>query len=179
MREIETARLHLKQFSPDDLDNLYRLYSDRAVMKYVGKGVRTREETEMALHFLLAHWEKHGFGLWAAIHKMDERIIGRCGLVFLDNTPEVELGYLLEKAYWGRGLATEASLAILKYGFDTVKLDRIVAIAHPENIASRRVMEKVGMKYEKNARYYNTDVAYYSLHREVFQPGDFFYVLRE
>ncbi len=179
MPAIETARLHLKQFSPEDSDTLYRLYSDPAVMRYVGRGVRTRTETETALRWLLSHWEKHGFGLWAAVDKMDAQIIGRCGLIFLDNTPEVELGYLLDKAYWGRGLATEASLAILKYGFETVKLDRIVAIAHPDNLASRRVLEKVGMKYEKNARYYNTDVAYFSLEKEAFKPGEFFYVLRE
>jgi ribosomal-protein-alanine N-acetyltransferase len=86
--------------------------------------------------------------------------LGRCGFcVFLDNTSEVELGYLLDKSYWRRGLATEASHASLKYGFEVVKLDRIVAIAKPENIASRRVMEKVGMKYEKDAYFYNTNVS--------------------
>jgi ribosomal-protein-alanine N-acetyltransferase len=66
----------------------------------------------------------------------------------------------LDKPYWGKGLATEGSHTSLRYGFEIVKLERIVAIAKPENIASRRVMEKVGMKYEKNAHFYNTDVVY-------------------
>ena len=86
------------------------------------------------------------------------------GCVFLDNT-SVELGYTLDKPFWNMGLATEASREILKYGFEQVGLERIVAIAKPKNIASQRVMQLVGMKYEKNAHYYNTDVVYYALSR--------------
>jgi ribosomal-protein-alanine N-acetyltransferase len=67
----------------------------------------------------------------------------------------------------------------LKYGFEVVKLERIVAIAKPENLASRRVMEKVGMKYEKNAHFYGYDVVYYALSREAYQPPDTPYILRK
>jgi ribosomal-protein-alanine N-acetyltransferase len=73
---------------------------------------------------------------------------------------------LLAKSYWGRGLATEAAEAALRFGFEIAKLERIVAIAKHENIASRRVMEKLGMKYEKDAYYYNNDVVYYSITNE-------------
>jgi ribosomal-protein-alanine N-acetyltransferase len=107
--------------------------------------------------------------MWAVIHKADGKLIGRCGLCFLDKTPEVELGYLLDKSYWRRGLATEGSHASLKYGFEVIRLEKIVAIAKPENIASRRVMEKVGMKYEKDAYFYNTNVVYYAISRDVYQ----------
>jgi RimJ/RimL family protein N-acetyltransferase len=149
MQEIETARLYLRQFMPNDLDELYRIYSDPEIMKYVGKGVRTRAETESAIHNMLKHWEENNFGMWAVVHKTDRKMIGRCGLCFLDKTPEVELGYALDKLYWNQGLATEASIASLNYGFEILQLERIVAIARPENIASQRVMQKVGMKYEK------------------------------
>lgn len=169
MQEIETARLYLRQFTPNDLDDLYRIYSDSEVMKYIGKGVRTRTETETAIYNILEHWEQNNFGMWALVHKIDRKIIGRCGLVFLDKTPEIELGYALDKVYWNQGLATEASFASLNYGFQILKLQRIVAIARPENLASQRVMQKVGMKYEKNARYYETDVAYYSKSRKTDQ----------
>ncbi|MEP6515877.1 GNAT family N-acetyltransferase [Microcoleus vaginatus] len=168
MHEIETARLYLRQFTPDDLDELYRIYSDPEIMKYL-TGVRTREATEIAIHTMLKHWEENNFGMWAVVHKIDRKMIGRCGLCFLDKTPEVELGYTLDKVYWNQGLATEASLASLNYGFEILKLDRIVAIARPENIASQRVIQKVGMKYEKNARYYETDVLYYSISRETYE----------
>ena len=108
--------------------------------------------------------------MWAVVHKDSDKLIGRCGLGFLDNTPEVELGYVLDKFYWNMGLTTEAAIATLKYSFEKVKLNRIVAIAHPQNIASVRVIQKVGMKYEKNARFYNVDVVYYGLNREDWQP---------
>jgi ribosomal-protein-alanine N-acetyltransferase len=76
------------------------------------------------------------------------------------------MGWLLAKEYWRRGLATEAATAWLHYGFETLGLDRIVAITRPENIASRGVMEKIGMNYEKDASYYETDCAYYAIDRQ-------------
>ena len=163
MPEIETTRLRLRYFSQDDLDDLFCIYSNPEVMKYVGSA-RTKDETQAALISMISHW-KHGFGMWAVIYKQSGKIIGRCGLCFLDNTPQVELGYALDKPFWNMGLATEASRASLKYGFEEVRLERIVGIAKPENIASQRVMQKVGMKYEKNAHYYNSDVVYYALDR--------------
>lgn len=168
MQEIETARLYLRQFTPDDLDDLYRIYSDPETMKYL-TGVRTREATEIAIHTMLKRWAENNFGMWALVHKIDHKMIGRCGLGFLDQTPEVELGYALDKVYWNQGLATEASFASLNYGFKILNLERIVAIARPENIASQRVIQKVGMKYEKNAHYYETDVLYYSISRETYE----------
>lgn len=163
MPEIETARLRLRHLILDDLDALFGIYSNPEVMKYVGKGARTKDETLAALIKMIEHW-KHGFGMWAIIHFGNSKFIGRCGLCFLDNTPEIELGYTLDKPYWNMGLATEASLAILKYGFEQIGLKRIVAIARPENLASQRVMQKVGMKFEKNAHYYNSDVVYYAIY---------------
>lgn len=161
MEEIETTRLLLRQFTLNDLEELYRLYSDREIMRYIGLCSKT--ETEARLLSILKHWQTHDLGMWAVIHKDHQKLIGRCGLIFLDNTSEVEIGYLLDKAYWCQGLATEAALAVLKYGFEIMQLKRIVAIAKPENIASRRVMEKIGMKYEKNAYFYKTHVVYYAI----------------
>ena len=170
MQEIETARLYLRQFTLDDLDDLSRIYSNPEVTKYL-TGVRTRQETETAIHTMIQRWEQNNFGMWALVHKIDRKMIGRCGLAFLDKTPEVELGYAIDKVYWNQGLVTEASFASLNYGFDILQLERIVAIARPENIASQRVIQKVGMKYEKNARYYETDVVYYSILRETYRQS--------
>lgn len=164
MSEIETTRLRLRHLTLDDLDDLFRIYGNPEVMRYVGKGARTKDETQAALVSMIKHW-KHGFGMWATIYKDSGKLIGRCGLCFLDDTPEVELGYTLDKPYWNMGLASEASRASLMYGFEEVGLERIVAIAKPENFASQRVMQKVGMKYQNHAHYYNTDVVYYALYR--------------
>jgi len=170
MPEIETARLQLRHFTLEDLDNLFRLYSDVEVMRYLS--LRTREQTQESLHKHIQQWQQYNFGMWAVMHKDSGKMIGRCGLGLLENTPEVELGYVFDKSYWNMGLATEASQATLKYGFEEVKLDRIVAIAQPENIASVRVIQKVGMKYQKNAFYYGHDVVYYVISRLEWEPDN-------
>lgn len=115
--------------------------------------------------------------MWAVVHKIDNKTIGRCGLCFLDNTLEIELGYLLNPTYWSRGLATEAAKASLRYGFEELKFKEIVAVVQPENIASQRVMEKLGMKYEKDANYYQTNVVYYTIFRKEYYPDSSLYLL--
>ncbi|WP_287526147.1 GNAT family N-acetyltransferase [Okeania sp. SIO2C2] len=99
MTEIETERLKLRQFILDDLDELYRLYNNPKVMKYVGKGILTKTETEAKILSTIESWNQNNFGMWVIVHKIDNKMIGRCGLCFLDNTPEIELGYLLNPAY--------------------------------------------------------------------------------
>ncbi|MEG4232322.1 GNAT family N-acetyltransferase [Microcoleus sp. Pol11C3] len=150
MQEIETARLYLRQFTPEDLDDLYRIYSDSEVMKYLSEGVRNREETAADLFGIIADWEKNAFGLWAVVNKENNQLIGDGGLRFLAKTPEVEVSYVLAKAYWGKGLASEVAAASLQYGFEVLKLEKIVAVADTANRSSRRVMEKVGMRYQHN-----------------------------
>jgi ribosomal-protein-alanine N-acetyltransferase len=153
-------------FTPDDLDALSLITGDPEVMKHLGtSGARTREKTKNTIDAILRHWDTHGFGIFALEHKADGHLIGWCGLQMLEKTPEVEVAYLLAKDYWNQGLATEAAKAAIEYGFDELKVNRIVAIARPENVGSYRVMEKVGMKYERDAHYYNVDVVYYALER--------------
>jgi ribosomal-protein-alanine N-acetyltransferase len=149
-------------FTPDDLDGLALITGDPEVMKYLGtSGARSKEKTENTIDAILRHWNNHGFGIWAVEHKTDQKLIGWCGLQMLEKTPEVEVAYLLAQDYWNQGLATEAARAAIQYGFDQLKLKRIVAIARPENVGSYRVMEKVGMLYECDAHFYNVDVVYY------------------
>ncbi|MDZ7956928.1 MAG: GNAT family N-acetyltransferase [Aulosira sp. DedQUE10] len=175
MPEIETLRLRLRNLTLDDFDNLFRLYSDEEVMKYLLP--RTAEQTQTSLCKHIQQWQEHNFGMWAVIHKETGKMIGRCGLGFLADTPDVELGYVFDKSFWNMGLATEAAQATLKYGFWEAKLDQIVAIAHPHNIASVHVIEKIGMKYQKHTRYYGHDVVYYTLSLSQWQPDDSLYIL--
>jgi ribosomal-protein-alanine N-acetyltransferase len=151
-------------FTPDDLDALALITGDVEVMKYLGtSGARTREKTKNTIDAIQRHWNEHGFGIWAVEHKADQKLIGWCGLQMLEKTPEIEVAYLLAQDYWNQGLATEAARAAIEYGFRELKLTRIVAIARPENTGSYRVMEKVGMKYERDAHFYNVDVIYYAI----------------
>jgi ribosomal-protein-alanine N-acetyltransferase len=170
--EIETPRLLLRQFTPNDSDDLYQIYSNPDLFQYMSNEKPLLwEQTREVIDSIRQNWEKNHFGVWAVVHKKHQKLIGHCGLKFLENTTEIQIGYLLLKSYWGRGLGTEAAKATLHYGFDVIKLERIVAVAKPENIASLRVMEKVGLKYEKDAYYYENDVVYYSISREAYQSN--------
>jgi ribosomal-protein-alanine N-acetyltransferase len=146
-------------------------------MKYAG-GIRTRGQVENYIEKMLKSWQKNQLGVWAITWKNEETILGEGGLCFLEKTPEIEVGYVLDKPYWNLGLATEVAKASLRYGFEVVNLERIVAVANPKNFASRRVMEKVGMKYEKDAFYYQSDVVYYSISKSDYSSDGSLFVLR-
>jgi ribosomal-protein-alanine N-acetyltransferase len=170
VQRIYTQRLYLRLFAPTDLDALARINSDPEVIRYIGEGKPvSREQTAARLHAYIEHWRRHGFGLWAVVHKADQALIGFCGLQFLENTPEVEIGYRLAKRYWRLGLATEGASVSLRYGFEALNLERIVAIVQAGHVASQRVLEKIGLNYEKDACYYNTAVRYYVIVRKEYE----------
>jgi RimJ/RimL family protein N-acetyltransferase len=163
---IQTCRLYLRVFELADLDALAKVNSDPEVMRHTGDGnTISREETEKRLHAYLEHWRQHGFGLRAAIHKSNHALVGFCGLQFVAGTQEIEVGFRLAKQYWGQGLATEAARAVLRHGFEVLCLERIIGLAHPANVASQRVLQKSGLKHEKNAYYYEHLVRYYAIER--------------
>src|SRR2546425_2880982 len=167
MPAIETERLLLRELHPDDLDDLAALFADPDVVRYVGDGQPAgRDEAERALHSTMRRWEEHGFGRWAALDRKTGKFIGMGGFRSLFGTPEVV--YHLAKENWGKGYATELARAALRFGFEERGFDRIVAIAKPQNTASIHVMEKLGMQYEKHARYYDIDVVQYQIRREDF-----------
>jgi ribosomal-protein-alanine N-acetyltransferase len=172
MPSVETARLRLRPFVPADIDALAPIYGDPDVMRYMRTGnPAPRERVAFVIDYYIRYWQEHPFGLWAVERRDDRSLIGQCGLFHLDNTPEVEVAYLLAKDAWGQGFATEAAAATLRYGFETVGLDRIVAVVRPQNIASQHVLEKIGLDYERDARYYELDVSYYGLDRADWQPS--------
>jgi RimJ/RimL family protein N-acetyltransferase len=176
MSLIETARLQLRMFRPDDLEHLAALFLDPDVMKYVGDGrPATRGEAEVALKSIIRHWETQGFGRWAAVDKETQEFVGFGGLRSLFEEPEVV--YHFARAHWGKGLATELAKASLRYGFDENHFDQILAIAKPQNAASIHVMEKLGMHYEKHTSYYNIEVVQYAISRPEFVARDSLYIV--
>lgn len=151
---IETERLILREITLDDKEALFQLHADPSVQKYTGEPVvKSMEEIEKAIEGRIADYKKYGFGRWATILKSGNQFVGWAGLAYLPEFDEIDLGYRFLPEYWGLGIATEVSLAILKYGFDTLQLKRIIAIALKEHKASIRVMEKVGMEFDKFAPY--------------------------
>jgi RimJ/RimL family protein N-acetyltransferase len=155
MKILETKRLLLRRLEPTDLDDLFALYSDPEVRHYFPEGTLSYQETKEELEwFLDGHPQHPELGLWATIHKETDQFIGRCGLLpwIIDQQPEVEIAYMLAKAYWGQGLGSEAALGIRDYAFEQLGLSRLICLIDRDNIASIRVAEKVGMRFEKEGR---------------------------
>jgi ribosomal-protein-alanine N-acetyltransferase len=179
MPQIETARLRLRLFTGDDLDDLACLCGDPQVMRYLGvEAGKTLSlaETEAHLRNFIEGWRKRGFGWWAVVGKETGRFLGLCGLKALD--AEVELIYLLHAQYWGRGFASEAARASLRYGFEELHLERIMAVTRRENVASQRVMQSIGMRPDGEVHYHGISGVSYVIRREEFAHGDAHYVVR-
>jgi RimJ/RimL family protein N-acetyltransferase len=152
---LETPRLILRHFEPQDLDALFALYRDPEIRQYFPDGVRTLEETKEELEWFLDGHPKHPkLGLWATAERSSGAFLGRCGLLpwAIEERQEVELAFLINKGRWGEGLATEAAQAIKSYARDVLDLERLICLITPGNSASVRVAEKVGMQYERELR---------------------------
>jgi ribosomal-protein-alanine N-acetyltransferase len=168
MPSIETERLLLRMVRSEDLDDLAALFADGDVMRFIGDGQPAgRDEAERALDSIIKHWKAHGFGRWTVVAKNTHEFVGFGGLRSLFGTPE--LVYHLAKQHWGGGFATEVGRAALRFGFEERGFESIVAIVKPGNAASLRVMEKLGMRFEKDARYYDLDVVQYRIDRHEFR----------
>jgi ribosomal-protein-alanine N-acetyltransferase len=177
--EIETARLRLRPFNMDDVDDLHRLWTNPEVRKYLWDDIIiSREQAEEAVHGSNASFAAHGFGSWVVFPKEKEELIGFCGFRFFGGPPEVELLYGLYPQYWRQGLATEMAKAMLRCGFEEHGLDRIWAGADPPNAASFRVMERIGMKFAKRTYVNDREAIYYVILQEQFQPDDAVYILK-
>src|SRR5215471_4212000 len=114
----------------------------------------------MMLDQIVEGYARHDFGILAAIDKERKRIVGFCGLRFVEQGPDIEVLYGIAREDWGKGLATEAARAVIEDGLDRLRLERIVGMANPSNIASPRVLLKVGMKYELRARHKGEDIVF-------------------
>ena len=145
---LETERLILRELTMGDLDALAALYRDPEIRRYFPDGTRTYDETREELAWIIdVYYVRHGYGLWATVLKESGAFIGRCGLLpwDIDGRPEVEVAYLLDRAHWGRGLATEAAAAIAAYAFSTLPVERLICLVDPANQASARVATRIGM----------------------------------
>ena len=152
---LETPRLLLRHQVIEDLDDLWALYCNPNITRYIPDAPCSREEAQEELEWHMHGHPKHPeLGLWATIHKETGKFIGRCGLLpwTIDGQNEVEVAYTIAEEYWGQGLGSEAAQAILEYGFDKLNLSRLICLINSENIPSQRVAEKIGMIFEKEGR---------------------------
>ncbi|HVM24726.1 MAG TPA: GNAT family N-acetyltransferase [Candidatus Limnocylindrales bacterium] len=146
---VATDRLRIRAWTDEDADPLHAIYGDADTMRFIGASGRPTPDpaaTRRVLDELRRRERLHGFTLWAVDERDGDRLIGLAGLSWVEgHGPEIEAAYLIRRDRWGRGYATEALQAVLRIGHDELGLDRIVALAYPENVASQRVMVKAGM----------------------------------
>jgi ribosomal-protein-alanine N-acetyltransferase len=173
--DLRTARLVLRRWRADDLEPYARLLADPQVVRYIsGSRPLPRQRVEAFCADFVTQWDQLGFGPFAAIHKPSGRWIGQVGLNRLAEWPDVhcvEVGFELLRPYWGQGLATEGAIASLGFGFETHGLERIISVANPANLASRRVMEKAGLTYQGVTPYRGNQAVWYAIDRVTWEAS--------
>lgn len=163
---LETARMRLVPWQLDDWLLLRPIAADPEVMRYISGGKPWPDERiREFVGRQIDHFDRLGYCLWKLLLKDTSAMIGFCGLQPLDGTAEIEIGWWLARGSWGQGLATEAARAALRDGFERAGLARIVAVALAANRASIHVMEKLGMKYEREMIHRGFDVVLYATNR--------------
>ena len=164
---LETERLLIRKFTPADLPALIEMRCVPEVNIYLGgTKYQNPEKITARLQFYLDCYEKNGYAACAMIWKETGEFFGWSGLQPLEDSGEIEVGYGMKKEFWRRGIGLECASAWLDYGFKTLGLERIVAVAAPENTGSWRIMEKCGMKFEGLKFHYGMDLVFYAISKD-------------
>lgn len=150
MTVLETQRLMIQAWQPEDWLPFRSIATDPEVMRYIGAGaVWSDDRIQQFIARQINQATTLGYCLWKLVSKSSGQLIGHCGVQPLWDTSETEIGWWLARSEWGKGLATEAAHAVLQYGLKTLQLKRIVAIAQPANLASINIMRKIGMQFAR------------------------------
>jgi len=160
MKILETERLILQQVSSDDAEVILALLNEPSFIQNIGdRGVRTLDDARAYIaDRLVASYEKYGFGMYLVVLKETGAPTGLCGLVKRDGLDNVDIGYAFLSKYWSKGYATESAIAVKKYAKNSIGLERIVGITDPNNQGSIRVLEKIGLEFEKMVRLSEDDI---------------------
>ena len=171
---LETERLYIRRLTMDDLDKMIELRCVPEVNKYLG-GTKLQNPAAIAvrMQFYIDCYDKYGFGMGAMIWKETGEFFGWSGLQPLDGTDEIEVGYGMKSEFWRKGIGYECAKAWLDFGFNDKNLKRIVAVASPENTGSWRIMEKLGMNYEKTEFYYGMECKVYGIGKNEYLKKNF------
>ena len=148
-----TDRLELRALTVDDAEAVLTFNSNPEVMRWTGEPPMTSLQQAQDLLASYPDFDTVGYGRWGCVLKEEQKLIGFCGLKYLHDLDIVDVRYRLLPKYWGRGLATEAALATVQHGFDVLNLDQIIGLVLPQNAASIRVLEKIGMRLEEEFDY--------------------------
>ena len=160
MNLLETERLIIKIPTSSDVESWFALHAESDVKQF------TKDKVQKMLEKDILHHQKYGFGMWSVYEKKHNEFVGRAGLFyFIENDIEsdIELGYVLHKAHWGKGYATEIAAAIINWGFEHLRVNRLVAITRPDNKSSQRVLTKIGMRHTGNILVENSEFLFHEI----------------
>jgi len=167
--EIETPRLQLRPLTLDDADDLHRIWTEPGVRKYLWDDeLISPELVESTIQRSIDSFKTNDYGLWAVRTADQETLMGFCGFWFFHEPPKLELLYGLSEASWGQGLAAEAAIAMINFGFTELSFERIEASTDAGNAASTKVMQRAGMEFWKRENTNRLDTIYYAISRETF-----------
>ena len=153
---LETLRLAMREFVPEDFDDVHRLDRDARVMKYITGKPATVEETEATIRRVTRYYRLYpDLGGWYTVRRDTGKFIGWFSLKYAGKSPDIEIGYRLLPDAWGQGFATEGASAMHDYGFGDLDLHRIIGVTHPGNRASQNVLMKAGLADCGWGRYYD------------------------
>jgi RimJ/RimL family protein N-acetyltransferase len=159
MIKIETERILLREFTLEDCEAVFEFSMNKEVQKYTGDITlqTVNQAKDIIKNVWFSDYKKYGYGRWAVVYKPVNKVIGFAGLKYLPELDETDIGYRFLPEYWGKGIATEVSKEIIKYGFEVLKLKKIIGITMTNNIASSKVLEKIGLGFYKYDSYKGED----------------------
>ncbi len=163
---LKTTNLKLRAFNETDAVDMHQILIGKNVLQYFpNSSPPACEQVERMIRNWLKHWAERGYGLWAVESLSSGELLGRGGLQYLPDTNEVEVDFILGRKFWGQGFATEVGKVSLQYGFEELDFDTIVGIVHTENIASQKVLEKIGMRFTEAKEYFGMACYRYAIER--------------
>jgi RimJ/RimL family protein N-acetyltransferase len=168
MATLETKRLLLRKFQDSDLDDFAAICADPDVMRFasITGNPLTRAQAWNWIAMVLGHWELRGYGLWAVELRGSGTVIGRIGIHYPEGWPDLELGWMLGKSYWGQGYATEGATASLNYAFTKMNFIKVISLIHPDNVRSIRLAERIGEHFEKEIDMFDHRLLMYSVYQD-------------
>lgn len=167
---LETSRLILRAFDQEDASTLHQILSEPGVLRYFPSDKPPPlERVEKLIESHRKHWADNEYGWWAVEDKGNGVLVGWCGLGHLEETDEVEIKYLLRRSHWGRGIATEAAAPCIDYAYRETDLETIIGLTHSENIASQKVLKKIGLSFRNEAEYFGMTCYRFTIERAEYE----------
>ncbi len=167
---LESERLRLRNWRQEDLDSFAELCADERFTRYMGNSKPLdKRESWKAMAALVGHWHLKGFGLWLVEIKQTSEFIGRIGLYEPEGWPAVEVGWGISPKHWGKGYATEGAKIAMQWGFETLKLESLISVIHPENEASIKVANRIGEKFSRYEVVKDIECAIYQISKNEYE----------